>query len=210
MALALRELHETTRQTRRQAQGRAQILAAAARAFAARGFHGTTVDDIARETGFAPSSLYRYFPSKLDLHAALLDATAELMLAPFQDPLLPTLRFRERLEWLVRRQLALIEEHRESFVVFASQRAAVERHEEAPGSTRSAYERWVAALEEVLVAGVDQGAVRALNPRDLAYFLAGAINTTVFRWMRGRLPQPLQAYVPTLLGMVWRGIQVEP
>jgi len=208
--LATGEAHETTGKTRRQAQGRAAILAAAARAFAARGLHGTTIDDIARETGFAPSSLYRYFPSKHDLHLALLDATADEMLAPFADPLLPTLKFRERLEWLLRRQLATIEQRRESFVVFASQRAAVERDDSGTGSgPKSAYERWVTALEDVLEAGVDDGALRALNPRDMAYFVAGALNTTVFRWMRGKLPQPLQAYVPTLLGMILRGVQVD-
>ena len=209
--LATRDTHETTGKTRRQAQGRAAILAAAARAFAARGLHGTTIDDIARETGFAPSSLYRYFPSKHDLHLALLDATADEMLAPFADPLLPTLKFRERLEWLLRRQLATIEQHRESFVVFASQRAAVERDDSQTGSggPKSAYERWVTALEDVLEVGVNDGSLRALNPRDMAYFVAGALNTTVFRWMRGKLPQPLQAYVPTLMGMILRGVQVE-
>jgi AcrR family transcriptional regulator len=208
MMLATREASETTGKSRRQAHGRAAILSAAARAFAARGLHGTTIDDIARETGFAPSSLYRYFPSKHDLHLALLDATADEMLAPFADPLLPTLKFRERLEWLLRRQLTTIEQHRESFVVFASQRAAVDRGE-ADGGPKPAYERWVAALEDVLEAGVSDGTLRALNPRDMAYFVAGALNTTVFRWMRGKLPQPLQAYVPTLLGMILRGLQVE-
>jgi AcrR family transcriptional regulator len=208
--LAYSDTHETTGKSRRQAQGRAAILAAAARAFAARGLHGTTIDDIARETGFAPSSLYRYFPSKHDLHLALLDATAEEMLAPFSDPLLPTLKFKERLEWLLRRQLSTIEQHRESFVVFASQRAAVERGDAESGSgPRPAYERWVTALEDVLEAGVNDGSLRALNPRDMAYFVAGALNTTVFRWMRGKLPQPLQAHVPILLGMILRGLQVE-
>ncbi|MBI5480292.1 MAG: TetR/AcrR family transcriptional regulator [Deltaproteobacteria bacterium] len=210
MSLAPADAHETTGRSRRQAHGRAAILAAAARAFAARGLHGTTVDDIARETGFAPSSLYRYFPSKHDLHRALLDRTADEMLAPFSDPLLPTLKFRERLEWLLRRQLDAIEQNRESFVVFASQRAAVE-HGESAGSSgpKPAYERWVAALEDVLEVGVNDGSLRALNPRDMAYFVAGALNTTVFRWMRGKLPLPLQAYVPTLLGMILRGVQVE-
>jgi AcrR family transcriptional regulator len=208
--LAYSDAHETTGKSRRQAQGRAAILAAAARAFAARGLHGTTIDDIARETGFAPSSLYRYFPSKQELHLALLDSVATEMLAPFHDPLLPTLKFKERLEWLLRRQLATIEQKRESFVVFASQRAAVERGDAESGAApKPAYERWILALEDVLEAGVNDGSLRALNARDMAYFVAGAINTLVFRWMRGKLPQPLQAHVPILLGMILRGLQAE-
>jgi hypothetical protein len=48
-------------QERRHARARTEILESAARAFAKKGFHGTSVDDVAREAGMSPSSLYRYF-----------------------------------------------------------------------------------------------------------------------------------------------------
>ncbi len=50
---------------------RSRILDAALRCFARKGFHLTTVDEIAAEAGVSKGTPYVYFGSKLDLFAAL-------------------------------------------------------------------------------------------------------------------------------------------
>jgi AcrR family transcriptional regulator len=62
---------------------RDQILAAATRLFAARGFDGTALQDIANEVGVRKASLLYHFPSKDDLRHAVL----EQMLAHWNDVL---------------------------------------------------------------------------------------------------------------------------
>jgi AcrR family transcriptional regulator len=52
---------------------RAHVLAAAARCFARQGFHRATMQDVVRETGLSPGALYRYFPSKEALVAAIAE-----------------------------------------------------------------------------------------------------------------------------------------
>jgi AcrR family transcriptional regulator len=51
-----------------------QILQAAAACFGRRGFHQATMQDICAEVGLSPGSVYRYFRSKDDLIAALVEA----------------------------------------------------------------------------------------------------------------------------------------
>jgi AcrR family transcriptional regulator len=51
---------------------RAAILAAAARAFAERGFADTAMDDVAAAAGITRLIVYRHFDSKEDLYAAVL------------------------------------------------------------------------------------------------------------------------------------------
>lgn len=51
---------------------RTQILDAAARVFADRGYHRTTVRDVAREAGIADGTIYLYFTSKQELLLALI------------------------------------------------------------------------------------------------------------------------------------------
>ena len=51
---------------------RAQILEAASRVFARKGFHRTTVREVAREAGIADGTIYLYFASKQELLLALL------------------------------------------------------------------------------------------------------------------------------------------
>ena len=48
------------------------MLGAAGEAFATNGFHGSSMDDIARAAGVTKPMLYRYFGSKEDLYAAYL------------------------------------------------------------------------------------------------------------------------------------------
>jgi AcrR family transcriptional regulator len=53
---------------------RQQIIAASHRLFLEQGFHGTTMRQIAKESGMALGSLYTHFPGKDDLFKAVFDA----------------------------------------------------------------------------------------------------------------------------------------
>jgi AcrR family transcriptional regulator len=62
---------------RRQEQTRAELLDAAARVFARRGYHGATVDEIAAEAGFTTGAVYSNFKGKEELFLALADRQVE-------------------------------------------------------------------------------------------------------------------------------------
>ncbi|MEO3784908.1 TetR/AcrR family transcriptional regulator [Actinocorallia sp. B10E7] len=46
---------------------RGQILDAATRCFASKGFHSTSMQDIFKESGLSAGAVYRYFPSKAEI-----------------------------------------------------------------------------------------------------------------------------------------------
>jgi AcrR family transcriptional regulator len=50
-----------------------QILAAATKVFAEKGFHDARMEDIAKEAELSKAALYLYYPSKDDIIAAILD-----------------------------------------------------------------------------------------------------------------------------------------
>ena len=58
------------------AQRRTVILAAAESTFAASGYHGASLDDIAHAAGVSKALIYEHFESKRELHGSLLDAQA--------------------------------------------------------------------------------------------------------------------------------------
>ncbi len=60
---------------------RERILEEAVKLFYARGFNGTTLDDIAAELGVTKPFIYTHFRSKVDLLAALCTPTIEMSLA---------------------------------------------------------------------------------------------------------------------------------
>src|SRR5215467_2371171 len=51
---------------------RAAILAAVGRVFAAKGFHGTTTRELAEEAGVSEALLFKHFPNKEALYAAMM------------------------------------------------------------------------------------------------------------------------------------------
>lgn len=63
---------------RRAAARPAEILDAALKCFADKGFAATTVAEIALAAGVTPGTIYRYFPSKEALVEALVDGEGEL------------------------------------------------------------------------------------------------------------------------------------
>lgn len=56
---------------------RDRLIAAAAEAFNAHGFHGTDTNKIARAAGFAPQTFYRHFTDKLAVFVAVYEAWQE-------------------------------------------------------------------------------------------------------------------------------------
>jgi AcrR family transcriptional regulator len=60
-------------QAERREETREQVLAAAARVFAQRGFHGTSLDAVAEEAGFSRGAVYYNFADKEELFLELLD-----------------------------------------------------------------------------------------------------------------------------------------
>jgi AcrR family transcriptional regulator len=66
---------------------RETIENAALEVFAERGYHGASVDEIARRSGVTPPVVYDHFASKLDLHRRLLERTRDELLRMWTENL---------------------------------------------------------------------------------------------------------------------------
>lgn len=100
------------------ARKRDGILSAAARAFARGGYHATTMQEIAREAGYTPPSLYVYFASKEQIFLELAALLQREFLAVFDEPTPAGLPFPERLEQLIRKLFEKADRYRDAVTVF--------------------------------------------------------------------------------------------
>ena len=66
---------------------RRQLLGAAQEIFVAQGYHAAAMDDIADRAGVSKPVLYQHFPGKLELYLALLDESADELVAIVRDAL---------------------------------------------------------------------------------------------------------------------------
>lgn len=107
-------------QTRIQEKNRAVILEAGLSVFAAHGFRGATLDQIARDAGLSKPNLLYYFSSKEAIYAALLEQLLDTWLDPLRamdpegDP-------RSEILAYMRRKLALARDYPRESRLFATE-----------------------------------------------------------------------------------------
>lgn len=85
MATVGNQRERATGKTRIQAQNEARIMAAAEAVFAAHGFRGATVDEIASCAKMSKPNLLYYFNNKQALYRAVLEHTLDIWLEPLKE-----------------------------------------------------------------------------------------------------------------------------
>ena len=166
---------------------REDILHAAARAFAEKGFHAATMQDIAREAGYTAASLYTYFESKERIFSALFESVRRESAATFEEPVPEGLTLRQRLELLIYRQFRLFDKHRDAFTVFlaglAEGRPLADR-EVGPGRSGGFFVMVDNLIRFLRAAGWEEE-YPAVSPEDAALVLAGIHNAFFIAWVGG-------------------------
>src|SRR3954447_20902203 len=189
----LRERYERRRQ---------DVVAAAARTFAERGFHATSMQDLVEATGLTAGGLYHYIGSKDRLLVRICDQLMEPLLERVEGIVAAGGPADHQLREIVRAWTAHVEANRHHMRVFQQERHVLER-----GAQWRDVRRQRKAFEELLAGvlrrGEDDGSMR-FEDRDLALrALLGMVNHTV-QWFRprGRLTaeQVADGYVDLVLG----------
>lgn len=88
-------------------QRRAQIIASAVALFVERGYHATTMSDIARHAGIGQGTIYRYVPSKRELLDLVFDFSVEEVISVVRPALAVDEPLSDPAELLARVEAAL-------------------------------------------------------------------------------------------------------
>jgi AcrR family transcriptional regulator len=94
---------------------RTQLLEVATDVFSARGFHATSMDDIAVAAGVTKPVLYQHFPSKRALYRELLDDVDEQLVTRLVDATAEATSGRERVQLGFAAYFRFVAEHRSAF-----------------------------------------------------------------------------------------------
>jgi AcrR family transcriptional regulator len=188
---------------------REEILLAAQKVFAAKGFFPTTMSDIAREAEFGTGTLYKYFKSKEELYFTLIDEKTEEINRLVKAELSQKTSAVERIKKVLGLEFEFFERNRDFFMIYTSERSRFEwtvKNELGKGL----HEKMVAyihILDEVMKQGIEEGEFRRLNPMDLAHALVGIVNSFIFEWMISRESYPLISKLDTVLEIFLGGVQ---
>lgn len=153
-----------------------EILAAAAKVFARRGYHGATTQDIADVLGIRQASLYYYFESKeAALEAVCADGVEDYALGA-QRVLRAPGSAAEKVARLVFQHLAPMAERLDFTLVFLRERRFLP--EPARRRIRAIERRYERMIQRVIEQGVAAGEFRSdLDPRMATLALLGLGNS---------------------------------
>ena len=165
---------------------RAEIYRSAARIFHRKGYHATSINDIAATVGLTKAGLYYYIKGKQDLLFAIMgfamDQLDEQVIEPargVQDP-------QARLETIVGRHARLITQDSSALTILVNELEGLLPDDRADiiGRQRD----YVDFIADTLAALRDEGKVSDLDPTVGAFSLVGMI-LWISRWYRadGRL-----------------------
>lgn len=202
----------TTPRTRAEAKAdnRRKVLAAAEAVFRREGFHGASLDQVAREAGFTKGAVYSQFDSKADLFFALLEGRSHERVATVRritdehgadaDP-----------RTLVRAQAqafaASVSGEPDWWAVVIEFMSVVARNDELRARYATHHER----LRSAIAADAERwaaarGAAPALDPRAIATAIIGATNGLTLERLIAPDEVPEELYVETQLAFLDRAL----
>jgi TetR/AcrR family fatty acid metabolism transcriptional regulator len=186
---------------------RRQLLDAAVRVFARKGFHGSRVGDIAEEAGVAHGLLYHYFKSKDQVLEAVFHENWSILIARIEsveetdEPAADQIRHIAAI--VLRTWLHLPDVVRVVIQEFGRSPELAERVGELTLP--------IDALQRVISRGIERGEFRQdVDPAFAATVVYGSIDELLTAWVLGRLPSDEEAVgraEQTLVEVILLGLQ---
>lgn len=189
--------------TERGRRTRRKLLDAAEGLFGRKGFHATSVVEITQEAGVGHGTFYLYFRTKEEIFRELVRALSHALRSTIARAVEGVEDRLEVEEIGIRSFIRFSVEHRELYrIVFESQFID-------PAIFRWYYERLADGYAAGLAEAMEEGQIRRLDPKTLAYCLMGASHFLGMRWVLWEAEEPPEEAVQTLLDFIRPALRPE-
>ena len=184
-----------------------EILDAARKVFAEKGFSGTTMEEIAERAGIAKGTLYLYFKSKRDIYMAALMQGLRTLNEDIRHKVEAAEGIREKLRAFIETRVQYFEQHRDFFVIYHSEIGNL-RVPAASGESEKneMYLSQAQMLGEVLKAAAERGEIRGVRPDATAFAVSDLTRGMIVQRLLGWSRADQAADVQHVIELIWRGI----
>jgi AcrR family transcriptional regulator len=182
---------------------RDRILDAALEAFARKGYHRASVDDIVRASSTSKGAVYHHFPNKEAVFLALVDDFAARLAGGVAAAVAARQGALARVEGALMAALATFSENERLARLILLEAVSLGPLYQAKRSEVAG--RFAALIQGYLDEAVADGSIRPLDTRVATLAWLGVVNEIVTQWLHGAVPD-LQATIPTLTRILLRSI----
>jgi AcrR family transcriptional regulator len=189
-----------------------EILEAARKVFARRGFAETTVDEIAEAAGISKGTFYAYFPSKHKVYVEALRQGLHGLIEESQQRMEQGHTAAEKIRIFIDTRIGFFERNRDFFRIYHFEFNNLLMHpaQLSPEGFKELYIRQASRLDQVLRDGIASGEVRPLRTENVAYTIYDMARGVVTQRMMGWSTVSVEQEVDQLFALIWRGIAAHP
>ncbi len=168
-----------------------QILAEAVRIFKQRGYHATSVQDIADAVGLQKGSLYHYISGKEELLFKIFERSTGALTQRLQEIIASDGSPTEKLENAIQAHITALCEHLDTYTVYLAERRTLAGRTQT--KVRAEARHHAQLLEAIIQEGITSGDLRPVDTKMTAHAILGMCNW-LYQWYspKGRLmPQEI-------------------
>ncbi len=185
----------------------AEILEAARKVFAEKGYNSASVEDIAHAAGLAKGTLYLYYPSKHDIYWEALKRGLEALCDELEKKVRAERECEARIRAFISAKLTWFEENRDLFKIYYAEYAnVVSQPPYLHRDFREFHLRQMKLLTSALHEGMFQKVVRRLPAEAAALAVLDIARGIITQRLLGWSKTELQDDIDFLIDLTWKGL----
>lgn len=200
-------LDEESRKGREYLARRAEILKAAEKLFAERGFHGTTMLDLANLSEFSVGTLYNFFKTKEEVYYTLLMEKLDFFQLRLDTEVNQHPAGLAQILALIEATVKFFQENQSFFRIFIQERSTFELQVGAAArkELREKHLAYIDFVAHVMAKAIKKRDIQEFNPLEVAYSLVGILNSLLIYWTMDTKLNGLGSKVPFIYDLFLKG-----
>jgi TetR/AcrR family transcriptional regulator, fatty acid metabolism regulator protein len=183
-----------------------EILDAAQKIFAEKGFADATMDEIAATCGLAKGTLYLYFKSKRDVYLRTLQHGATELLERVTTNMQGVTGVRAKLRTIIATRVEHAEDNRDFIKIYLTEFINVTPPASINKDLRDVQLKLAQGVEQVLRDAVDHGEIQPLDVETIAFMIQDMIRSLTTRRVLGSSKKDREEDIDILCNFIWKGI----
>ncbi len=204
----INETENLSRREREKAAHRQEILDAAVKVFAEKGFHSATLEEIAQKAEFSKAALYLYFTNKEDLLYNVLYEAFERLLGYRRDIFSEKVHFKDELNALFNHVAEEIFKYPDIYILIAAQHAALFNaiSEEKRNEFIKIHEDTWTSFEKIVSSAIENGELRSIPSQAITGMIHGSMDAMVCNQWYCKTLDELKKAIPAFMDILFNGI----
>ena len=187
---------------------RQYILKVAERLFAQKGYHQTTMAEIAKASEFGMSTIYQFFESKEKIYLTLFNEKLDTLLELVKNAVKKASTATEKIKAILKVEFDFFQKNKDFFRLYAMEREAITVivREELGKEVNKKHEEGLALLKQIIEEGIKNKEFYPFPPAEVAILFSGMTQAYIHDWIKSGKEINLDEKIKIITNFFLKGI----